>query len=1019
MQSNKPKREKTKCLRLAVGCVVAWLWLCGLTLSVHALPATSDYLIQAWQTENGLPENIVNGIAQTSDGYLWCGTTHGLARFDGAKFKVYNGENTPELGSARIRQLFVDRHGTLWITVFEGLLVSLKDGRFTAYSLPKRETTARTIFWMAEDNDGALWLTIEDGTVFRFINGQFTLISRDWKYNEAMFRVYEDASGQVWVASVSLLARINNGKLDPVLIGQPGEYQFLCPSRNGGWWMENQGRVRLWRDGNFVADAGNWIRPDRLVEYCLEDRQGNVWVATLGKGIFCYSTNTAPRQFTVNEGLGSDLVRSLFEDSEGNLWAGTRTGGLNRLRPALFKTYGRKQGLSSVLVTAICEGRNGDLWVGNDGDGVDCLSSNGIKHFAEPQGLTSLAIRSVLVDDTGGLWVGSWVGGLFHYETNGFVHCLDIPGRDSAIGSLFEDSGHRIWLGQRTMNRLARLEDGVASTVSLNNFSPALDAIIITEDATDKSIWVGTDGNGLYHITGDQSRQFTRKDGLPSNTVRSLLSDRDGSLWIGTVDGGLCCLKNGRFVTCNMRNGLIDNVINYICDDGLGYFWFTSFQGIFRIDKKQLADFVAGSRSHVECLAFGQSDGMPALECPGGFQPAGCHTSDGHLWFPTIKGLVSVDPARVPAATKAPPVSIEEMLVDGETKYLLPDAPASLATAAPLQQTIPPGRHRLEFHYTGINLTAPERVRFRYRLDGLEKDWLEAGTARTVTYPHVPPGQYQFLVMACNQSGVWSDTPTGMPIFVQPYFWQTWWFYTIATFIIVSILGGVVYSVLRFRYQRKVKGLEVQLSVARERGRIAQDIHDGVGANLTEIAWLAELAEKGAANVDIVRAHSSKISATARETVRSFEEIVWAIFPQNDSLTGLVEYLGRRVDEMFESTNIRYRFSAQHTLPAIIIPAEVRHSFYLACKEALHNVIRHSGAKNVLVQVTTKDATLEVCIEDDGCGFDLDPSSSTGNGLRNMQRRLEALGGKFDLQSRPGGGTRIRMTIFLDAQAKP
>jgi signal transduction histidine kinase len=268
-------------------------------------------------------------------------------------------------------------------------------------------------------------------------------------------------------------------------------------------------------------------------------------------------------------------------------------------------------------------------------------------------------------------------------------------------------------------------------------------------------------------------------------------------------------------------------------------------------------------------------------------------------------------------------------------------------------------------------------------------------------------------VIACNESGVWSKTPATLAVIVLPYFWQTWWFVPGCVVLAILTLGGGILYAARFRWQREVKRLEVQLSIAKERGRIAQDIHDGVGANLTEIAWLAELAEKEAANLDNVRAHSRRISATARETVQSFDEIVWAVLPENDTLTRLVEYLGRRVDEMFENTNIQYRFSAPNNLPGVIVPADVRHSFFLACKEALHNVIQHSRASNVRVQVTFQESTLEINIDDDGRGFDPTALPVSGNGLHNLRNRFETLGGRFDLQSRPGGGTRVRMILLL------
>src|ERR1700722_8709758 len=649
---------------------LAAIFACSLLLASASFAETGtangDYLINVWLTDQGLPENIVNAIAQTPDGYLWCGTTHGLARFDGVRFKIFGAKNTPELGSARIRQLFVSRDGALWVAVFEGKLVRLKDGKFTAFNLPPRATTAKTIFWISQDEAGTMWVTVEDGAVFRFRDGKFTPISKEWEHPEgrAVFRVYSNPEGRTWVANPSYIARLKDGNLEKILTGKMWEYQFLCPSRSGGIWMVNGGHVRLWQDGQWLADAGPWTRPDRVLECSLEDRNGHLWVASLGKGIYCYSTNAPMRQITVQTGLGSDLVRTLFEDAEGNLWAGTRSGGLNRIRPALFKTYGRKEGLSSDLVTAIAEDPQGDIWVGIDGEGVNRLHDGDVQKFGTNYGLESLSTRALLWDRKGELWAGAWVGGLYHFEDGRFVSKADIPGRNTAVAALFEDSKGRMWVGQRSLNRLTWLENGEAHAIDLPNPGPSLDIITIAE-STDGSIWAGTDGNGLFRYSTNGVRRFTHEDGLPSNSVRAIFAQPDGSIWIGTLDGGLCRFKEGHFVTCSTKDGLVDDVIKHIADDGLGFYWFTSFQGVFRVSKTELNEFADGKRHHVQCAAYGKSDGMPALECPGGFQPAGCRTHDGRLWFPTIKGLVVVDPAKVSTNSVVPPVLIEEVAVHG------------------------------------------------------------------------------------------------------------------------------------------------------------------------------------------------------------------------------------------------------------------------------------------------------------------------------------------------------------------
>jgi ligand-binding sensor domain-containing protein/signal transduction histidine kinase len=972
-------------------------------------PAAPAYLVSAWQMEQGLPENIVNAVAQTPDGYLWCGTTRGLARFDGVRFEVFNETSTPILGNNNIRQLLVDHQGTLWIAVSGGSLVRFEAGQFRAYSPPPRESAGRTFIRIAEDYAGKLWLTAEDGALFCFAGRKFTQVSAAWDpANTNFYHIHMDARQQPWVGTRNGLARIEDNQFVPVLNGKPRQYTALCASRSGGFWIRNSGRVQLWQDGQWLADAGEADWDGRDVDTSLEDRNGGLWVGLLGQGLWHYTTNLPPEHLTTDNGLGSDLIRSIFEDTEGDLWIGTRAGGLNRLRPALFKTLGKKDGLASDQITAICEGQAGELWVGTDGEGMDRVAADGITHFGKNEGLAGLYVRSLLCDRQGNLWSGSWAGGLGLLATNHFEPVKDFSGPKVAITSLFEDSRSNLWIGQRTLNKLFHLADGkTANAINLSNALPSMDITTIAEDRAE-SLWVGSQNSGLFRWHAGTCRQFTRADGLPNNNIRALFADPDGALWIGTMDGGLCRFKNDKFATCNVKNGLVDNVINYIADDGRGNFWFSSFHGIFHAEKSTLDQFMDGKRNQIECVAYGKSDGLPTIECQGGFQPAGCRTRDGRLWFPTIKGLVSVDPAAVNTPTNPPPVLIEGFYVDDQ---LFADRTES-ANYKNIQ--IPPGRHRFEFRYTGLCFAAPENLRFKTKLEGLDAQWIDAGESRTAFYSPLPPGDYRFCVLACNQAGVWNETGAALSFQVLPHVWQTWWFTAGTTTFAALALGTLIFYTARSRYKRRLARLETQLSVERERARIARDIHDGVGANLTEIAWLADVAEKDAADPDEVRTQARKISGTARETVQQFDEIVWAVLPANDTLASLVKYLGRRVDEWFENSPTRCWFTAPRELPDLVVPAEIRHSFYLACKEALHNANKHARATEVRVQISIAGGTLQVDIADNGCGFD-PAAQAEGNGLRNLRQRFEKLGGRLELSSRRGEGTKIRMVIQLPA----
>lgn len=998
---------------IAVCCLlVLWITL-SRGLTAHGQVTAARYLVDEWQTDQGLPQNIVKAVTQTADGYLWCGTTNGLARFDGIQFKIFNTETTPELGSARVRQLFTDRQGTLWISTIEGGLVQYKNRCFTAFTLPLRATTQRAIAAFADDPSGTLWMSADDGAVIRFDGKEFTTVSSVWDPSSTtVYRVLNDPKGNTWVVSRLALARLDNGQLVPVLNGAFGQYEFLAPSRNGGWWINMGGRVRLWRDGQYIAERGApaWI--NRLVASCVEDHAGHLWIGSSGGGLYRYDADGSVHRFSANEGLGSDLICSLCEDTEGDLWVGTNGGGLSRLRLALFNTYGRAQGLSSSLVTAITEGKDGELWIGTADSGINLLKDGAVRAMGAAEGLEQLQVQTALSDQSGQLWVGTAPGGLFRYDSNRFTRVPLPAGYDGPTRSLFEDSKQRLWIGQQSLSRLLNFEKSQFHFLNLPNPTNGLDINCMIEDPSG-ALWIGTDGSGLFQYSLGKFKQFRRAEGLPSDIIRSLHADPDGTIWIGTQGGGITRLKNEHFVSCSKGEGLPDNVINSIQEDAMSNFWLSSFHGIFRVPKRDLNEFADGNRPSIQCVQFGKSDGLPAMECAGGFQPASCKTRDGRLWFPTVKGVAVVDPARWRPNPVAPPVFIEEVRIDGAIQAL-PD-PASTANRAML---IPPGTQRYEIQYTGLNFSAPERVQFKYRLEGLDKDWVQAGHRRTAIYSYLPPGKYCFHVIACNQDGLWNNVGAAFSLVIQPQLWQRWSFRIPVSALVALGFAGIIRAVTRRRWRSRLRQLETQQKVDNERTRIAQDIHDDLGAGLTQIAWLGEATAKHAHQETDVRIKAHKISAAAREMVRSLDEIVWAVRPENDSLSSLVDYLGRRVDELFENSGTRCWFTASKNLPQLVVLAELRHNIYLTCKEALNNALKHSGGSEVLVDVTFANNQLTINITDNGVGFDAMDNLSAGNGLKNMRARIENIGGKFIAHSQIKIGTRIELTIPM-APADP
>jgi signal transduction histidine kinase len=566
-----------------------------------------------------------------------------------------------------------------------------------------------------------------------------------------------------------------------------------------------------------------------------------------------------------------------------------------------------------------------------------------------------------------------------------------------------------LWIG--TGEGVVRYCAGKASWFGSKTTPPLADVRAVVEDQHG-AVWARMLGGGLARLQGGQITRFTKKDGLSSDFIQCLYPDVDGTLWIGTSDAGLIRRRQGRFAVIDRQQGLPSSAICDIQDDEAGYFWISSHAGIIRVEKRELNRCADGKLSEVHFLSYGISDGLPTLECSGGLQPAGCRTADGHLWFPTTKGLVTVDPRRVPTNALPPPVIIEELRVDDELHDPTPRILQPSVNASPSSPLVlPPGRHRLEFHYTGLSFVGPEKVRFKHRLEGLDQRWIDAGTRRTANYSYLPPGDYRFRVIACNNDGLWNEQGATFGFMVSPHFWQTVWFRLLVGAAVIAASGACVWFDTRRRMRRKLERTEQLRALEQERARIAKDIHDDLGSNLTLITMLSESARRQSGVPAPVSAALDQIRGTARELTRAMAEVVWAINPRHDTLDSLVNYLQKYGQDFLKSAGIRCRLDLPLQLPSGALTAEVRHNVFLAFKEILNNTAKHSRASEVQITLLLHLGGFTLTVRDDGRGFEAASSVRAGNGLENMRQRLAQVRGRCEIESHPGEGTRV--TLYL------
>ena len=845
----------------------------GSCLSALAAP---DYFNRTWQVEQGLPQNKVTAVVQTHDGYLWVGTYNGLARFDGMHFTVFDENNTPELRSSRITSLFEAADGTLWIGTESGDVSQYKRGHFAAVPIHANWSGGK-IYAITADATGDVWLLNEAGELARGRDGEVR--SPPTGVVSKVVSLARGQNGTIWVGREGAVSALKDGRLSAGLFTNL-YVQGFCAARDGGFWVACNGELRKWKDGKWVADLGSAPWGWNIVPNFLETSTGVLTAGTSSFGLWLFfpgQTNTPALHFARTNGLPSDWVISLGEDREKNLWCGTG-GGLVLLRPNNLETVSPPDKWKGCPVLSVLPAPNGALWVGTEGAGLYRLQDGGWTNFDSAQGIRNSYIWSLGVDSAGKIWAGTWGGGLFQQQDEMFNYA---PGLEKFLLPIpaLRFQHDQLWVG--TTDGPLLYQDGKFRQFKEIAGLPFGDVRVIVPEKSG-ALWFGTAGGGLVRWQGEDFRRFKKADGLSSDFIECLHFADDGALWIGTFGGGLDRFKNGKFSVINREQGLPNGVIGHIEPDGRGYFWMSSYDGILRASEKDLNRCADGEITQVPFQTYGINEGMPTLECSEGMQSAGCKTADGRLWFATVKGLVAVNPEGVKRNPLPPPVRIEAMRVD-DKKFADDNA------AGPLK--IPPGRHRIEFEYTGLSFVVPEKVRFKCRLNSFDPEWVDAGTKRVATYNYIPPGTYSFQVTACNNDGVWNETGASLKFEVLPYFWQTTWFRVLGGVATTLAAGAVVWFDTRRRMRRKLERAERQRDIERERTRIARDIHDDLGAQLTRITMLSESASEPEADPHQAAAGIRRIYDTARELTRSMDGIVWAVNPRHDTLEGLATYL--------------------------------------------------------------------------------------------------------------------------------
>ncbi len=969
-------------------------------LLIAAANIHAEYQIKSWTTDDGLPQNTVRSITQTPDGYLWLTTLDGLARFDGVRFTIFNKGNTEGFGTNRLNQIIQSPDGDLWIGAETDFVIRYHAGAFMTFALNK-DSLPNGLNGLP--NGFIRNLTLDDAGVpvvfsgvgiFRW-NGEnfapFAPLAGETGNSSALW----SASGAFWYSNENVLHRLANGKIDdfPLSGGQDDAFIVkLYEDRRGRMWIGTR------QAGLFVVENNQLRRyttadglPDNDAKPAMEDRDGNLWIIT-PSGAAMLTSDGSLQVMTTAQGLSENYTVSVFQDREGSIWIGNFRRGISRLTKQMIQFYSMKDGLAAQAVYPIYQLANQDILLG--GGGLTRWHDERFSVFQANAARLPKAATAITQDRSGRVWFGHWSGAYF-YENGKLTDFSGRLGQQPTVLDIYEDRRGAIWFASNA-GLFIYQNDAITNLTTADNLIS--NDVKVIHESDDGAMWFGTYG-GLSKYQDGKFQSFTVRDGLGSDQIRSLYEDADKTLWIGSYDGGLTRLKDGKFTRYTTKDGLYNEGVFCILEDDRHNFWMSSNRGIYRVAKQQLNDFADGKISRIESIAYGKADGLLETECNGGQQPAGIRARDGKLWFPTQNGAAVIDPNKIQTNPVAPPVVIEAAKVDNKT----------VSVGAPIR--IEAGENNLEINYTGLSFVKPELISFKYKLEGQDADWVEAGTRRAAYYSYLPPGNYTFRVIAANSDGVWNADGKSLAIVVIPPFYRTWWF----SILSLIIIFGAVYLIYRQRInrlenQRRTRenfSREMITSQEKERQRIAAELHDGLGQSLLVIKNRALLGTMSPEDRAESQEQFEEISRASSQAIEEVREIAYNLRPYHLDRLGLTRSINAMLETINNSTAIEFAFEIMPL--ENIFPKNEEVIVYRIVQECVNNIIKHSQATEASVLIHRGTRGLTMTIEDNGRGFTPHSSGSGkgGFGLIGIEERVRILGGNLQIRSAPDNGTTI------------
>lgn len=1043
-QSTLPQRVILLCALFGV---------CHTALALNPGRQLGQYRRQSWQSDSGLPQNTVYAVRQTRNGFLWLATEGGLVRFDGFDFRVFDTSNTPQFRSNFVESLTEDRAGALWIGTSDGLL-RLRDGQFKAFTTADG-LPSNTISGVYQQSSGRLIVATAaglaagpgEGELFQEIAGTSALSSAD---NVSVLP--EDAHGILWAGGGQMLLAVpagamtasrplavTVGAIHAIAAGDAGEIWVgganglecfrngqqcagalegrelgSLPSRNvttllsgeadgagSQMWIGTTAGLAMLSDGRIRQMGANRGLAGAHIEKLFLDRSDALWVAYRGglARMVGGSVEIAPQQTSISG------VLSLFEDREGDMWFGTEAGGVTVLRDQPFTSITTQQGLSADFVRAVFQDHSGTIWIGTDKGGLDRLSKGKVSVLKASSGLSSnvvLALAEIGTD----LWVGTPDGLTCIHNGKSQLFTADDGLADNFVRSLFADTDGSLWVGTR--NGLSHWSGGSFRTYSTRDGlgSDVIGSVLRTRSGV---LWVATLG-GLSRLQADRFVNFTQRDGLGGDAVTALFEDSVGSLWIGTNESSMTRLRGGRFTPFPAAKTGLPETVYGILEDQAGNLWLSSRKGVCRVALSALNAHADNDAESVPAVSYGAADGMRISECSSGGHPSVWHMRDGTLWFATLKGVAWVNPQTSTKDIPPPPIAIEQVMLDDHPANLTSSSTETAQDAPEL--VVPAGSGRIAIHYAGLSFLAPQKVRYRYMLQGFDRDWIQAGENRTAYYTNVPPGRYKFLVIASNQEGAWSEHPVTLQLRVQPRFFQTIWFYL----LLGALLAEIGYLLYRFR----VHTVEAKYqAVMAERGRIAREIHDTLAQGYVGISVQLEVASRLLQTSQSAALEQlDRTKELVRSSLAEARSSIWDLRSQGEDTDVLPSRIAAAAKSKEHSGGPAIALQVHGTHRPL--PRSIEDQILRIAQEAVNNAVRHAKATRIGITLTYDARSLHLRVTDNGLGFrpPADSFALGGHfGLQGMRERAEAIGAMLHVDGSSGQGTEVTLRVNVPRES--